>query len=105
MPVRTSKGVIFGIDGVANAETVAHTYADRKQKLIDEPIARRTFAVFPDSVRLLEGLKTHGIRVAASSSKNANPVLRLILFCIRYVIRCPRHEPLRSGFRPWQAGA
>src|SRR3982750_4365407 len=34
--------------GVANAETVVHAYAERKQRLIDELIARRAFAVFPD---------------------------------------------------------
>jgi beta-phosphoglucomutase len=67
--------------GVANAETVVHAYAERKQRLIDELIARRAFAVFPDAVRFLEALKAHGIRIAAaSSSKNANPMLRLIPF-------------------------
>ncbi len=67
--------------GVANAETVVHAYAERKQKLIDELIARRAFAVFPDAVHFLEALKAHGMRAAAaSSSKNANPMLRLIPF-------------------------
>ena len=67
--------------GVARAETAVHAYAERKQKLIDGLIAKRAFAVFPDAVRLLEALKAHGIRTAAaSSSKNANPMLRLIPF-------------------------
>ena len=67
--------------GVLDAEAAVHAYAERKQKLIDELIAKRAFAVFPDAVRFLEALKTHAIRVAAaSSSKNANPMLKLIPF-------------------------
>ncbi len=67
--------------GVPNAETAVRAYAERKQRMIDELIAKRAFAVFPDAVRLLEALKAHEIRVAAaSSSKNANPMLRLIPF-------------------------
>jgi beta-phosphoglucomutase-like phosphatase (HAD superfamily) len=69
-----------GLD-VPNAETAVNAYAERKQKLIDELIAKRAFAVFPDAMHLLEALKAHGLRVAAaSSSKNANPMLRLIPF-------------------------
>jgi beta-phosphoglucomutase len=67
--------------GVANAEGVVHAYAENKQKLIDQLIAKGAFAVFPDAVLLLEALKAHAIRVAAaSSSKNANPMLKLIPF-------------------------
>jgi beta-phosphoglucomutase family hydrolase len=67
--------------GVPNAETAVHAYAERKQQLIDQLIAKRAFAVFPDAMHLLEALKAHGIRVAAaSSSKNANPMLQLIPF-------------------------
>ena len=66
---------------VPDAERVAPVYAERKQQLIEELIATRQFAVFPDAVHFLEAVRAHGIRAAAaSSSKNANPMLRLIPF-------------------------
>lgn len=67
--------------GVPDAERLARVYPEGKQQLIDELVATRQFAVFPDAVRFLETLRAHGIRAAAaSSSKNANPMLRLIPF-------------------------
>jgi beta-phosphoglucomutase len=67
--------------GVPDAERVAPVYAERKQQLIEELIATRQFAVFADAVRFLQAIRAHGMRTAAaSSSKNINPMLRLIPF-------------------------
>lgn len=67
--------------GVPDADRAAVSYAEKKQALIDELIAARQFDVFPDATRLLQAVRAHGLRTAAaSSSKNANPMLALIPF-------------------------
>ena len=67
--------------GVPDADRAAVGYAEKKQALIDELIAARQFDVFPDATRLLQAVRAHGLRTAAaSSSKNANPMLALIAF-------------------------
>jgi beta-phosphoglucomutase len=63
--------------GVADAAHRVQAYAAGKQKLIEHLIAEGTFEAFPDAVRLAAGLHSAGLRLAlASSSKNADPMLR-----------------------------
>lgn len=65
--------------GVPDAKQQAVVYAQRKQKRLEELIASRSFNAFPDAIRFVQAVKTLGLRMAvASSSKNANQMLRLI---------------------------
>ncbi len=65
--------------GVPNAERQAVTYAERKQKRLEELIATRSFTAFPDAIRFVHIVRTLGLRMAvASSSKNANRMMQLI---------------------------
>jgi beta-phosphoglucomutase len=63
--------------GVSDPEgLLAEAYADAKQAMIKELIARGRFAAFADGTRLLLQLKAAGVRLAAaSSSQNANALL------------------------------
>lgn len=64
---------------VPNAETRAATYAARKQKRLEALIAQGSIAAFPDALRLVQALDRLGWPMAvASSSKNANGMMRLI---------------------------
>ncbi len=64
----------FGVPDPDGAR--ARAYAEAKQAMIVELIARRAFTVFEDGRRLLLRLKQAGVRLAAaSSSKNANDFL------------------------------
>lgn len=57
----------------------ARQYADAKQAMIRELIARGAFHAFPDGIRCLLRLRAAGLRLAAaSSSKNANDFLKRI---------------------------
>src|SRR6185437_8716109 len=65
--------------GVPDAERQAVTYAERKQKRLEELIATRSFTAFPDAIRFVQVVRTLGLRMAvASSSKNANRMMQLI---------------------------
>jgi HAD superfamily hydrolase (TIGR01509 family) len=57
----------------------APAYAALKQRRVDELIAARAFAPFPDALRFVCALKAAGLRLAvASSSKNATALLAAI---------------------------
>jgi len=67
--------------GVPDAEQQAVVYAQRKQKRLEELIAAASFAAFPDAIRFVEAVDGLGLPIAvASSSKNANQMIRLIRF-------------------------
>jgi beta-phosphoglucomutase len=54
-------------------------YAERKQRRLEELIAAGEFTAFPDALRFVRAVGTLGLRLAvASSSKNANEMMRLI---------------------------
>jgi beta-phosphoglucomutase-like phosphatase (HAD superfamily) len=65
--------------GVPYAERRAVAYAQRKQKRLEELIASASFAAFPDAIRFVEAVDDLSLPMAvASSSKNANLMMRLI---------------------------
>ena len=65
--------------GIQDAAARAIAYAERKQHILEELIAAGEFTVFPDALRLARALADAGMRLAvASSSKNANQMMRLI---------------------------
>jgi beta-phosphoglucomutase len=65
--------------GVADAEREAVAYAERKQKRLEELIAEGSVTAFPDALRFVQAVAALGWPMAvASSSKNANGMLRLI---------------------------
>jgi beta-phosphoglucomutase len=65
--------------GVPDAEQQAVVYAKRKQKRLEELIVAGSFAAFPDAFRFVEAVDGLGLPMAvASSSKNANQMMRLI---------------------------
>lgn len=65
--------------GVPDAAAQAGAYAARKQHLLEELIAAGAFAAFPDAVRLAQALHARGLKLAAaSSSRNASAMLRLV---------------------------
>jgi len=67
--------------GVPDAEQQAVVYAQRKQKRLEELIAAASFAAFPDAIRFVEAVEDLGLPMAvASSSKNANQMMKLIHF-------------------------
>ena len=65
--------------GVANVAQRTEAYAERKQQILEALIAARDFTVYPDALRFARALVGRGIPLAvASSSKNANQMMRLI---------------------------
>ena len=65
--------------GVANAVERAEAYAEHKQQILEALIAARDFTVFPDALCFAQALAAKSIPLAvASSSKNANQMMRLI---------------------------
>jgi HAD superfamily hydrolase (TIGR01509 family) len=57
----------------------ATAYAEAKQRRMTDLIAAGSFTAFPDAIRFIRAAIAAGLRVAAaSSSKNANTMLRLI---------------------------
>jgi HAD superfamily hydrolase (TIGR01509 family) len=65
--------------GVPDAAGKVVAYADRKQKRLEELIAEGDVKAFPDALRFVQALADLGWPMAvASSSKNANGMLRLI---------------------------
>jgi beta-phosphoglucomutase len=66
--------------GVADAAGHVDAYAERKQARLEELIAGGHVAAFPDALRFVAALSALGWPMAvASSSKNANAMLRQIL--------------------------
>ena len=67
--------------GVPDGDRHAAAYADRKQARLIELIAAKDFSAFPDALRLVRNMDRLGWPMAAaSSSKNANGMLRLVPF-------------------------
>lgn len=65
--------------GVADAERQAPEYAGRKQARLEELIHAGSVAAFPDALRFVAAVLALGWPMAvASSSKNANAMLKLI---------------------------
>jgi beta-phosphoglucomutase len=65
--------------GVADAERQSVPYATRKQKRLEALIAEGNVTAFPDALRFVQAVAALGWPMAvASSSKNANGMLRLI---------------------------
>ena len=65
--------------GVPDAQRQSALYATRKQARLEDLIAANDFHVFQDALRLVRAIEGLGWRMAvASSSKNANGMLRLI---------------------------
>lgn len=64
---------------VPDLDTRVITYADHKQAMVVKLIADGKFTAYPDALRLVLGLRDKAILVAAaSSSKNAEPMLSQI---------------------------
>jgi beta-phosphoglucomutase len=67
--------------GVKDAAGQTAGYAERKQTRLEELIAAGTVSAFPDALRFLRSVRAMGWRMAvASSSKNANGMMRSIRF-------------------------
>jgi HAD superfamily hydrolase (TIGR01509 family) len=65
--------------GLPNAERQILAYAERKQERLEELIHAGHVTAFPDALRFVQALQLQGWRMAvASSSKNANDMLRSI---------------------------
>lgn len=65
--------------GVPNADREAISYAERKQKRLEELIEEGSIAAFPDALRFVQALAALGWPMAvASSSGNANEMMRPI---------------------------
>jgi beta-phosphoglucomutase len=65
--------------GVQDAAQQAATYAERKQKVLEEVIHAGSVAAFPDALRFVQAVGALGWPMAvASSSKNANQMMRPI---------------------------
>ena len=87
--------------GVLDAARLAGVYAERKQKRLEELIDAGSVAAFPDALRFVQAVSALGWNIAAaSSSKNANAMMRTIrldsgqsLFDIFNVNVCGRDLP------------
>lgn len=67
--------------GVKDAAEQTAGYAERKQRRLEELIAAGSVSAFPDALRFLGSIRAMGWRMAvASSSKNANGMMRSIRF-------------------------
>jgi beta-phosphoglucomutase len=65
--------------GAPDVDQQAIVYAQRKQKRLEALIAAGSFTAYPDAIRFVLSVKALGFRMAvASSSRNANQMLRLI---------------------------
>jgi beta-phosphoglucomutase len=66
--------------GVPHAAERVAVYAERKQKCLESIIAAGGVAAFPDALRFVQAVLAAGLRLAvASSSKNANQMLKLVV--------------------------
>lgn len=67
--------------GIPDAEQQAVAYGERKQKRLEALIAAGAVSAYPDALRFVRSVAALGFRMAvASSSKNANGMMRLIDF-------------------------
>jgi beta-phosphoglucomutase len=65
--------------GVPDLPRRAETYATRKQSMIVKLIEAGEFVAYPDALRFILAVRARGMEVAAaSSSKNATPMLRQV---------------------------
>jgi beta-phosphoglucomutase len=65
--------------GVPDAGRQAATYAERKQKRLEELIEAGTVTAFPDALRFVQAVAALGLPMAvASASKNANQMMQPI---------------------------
>ncbi len=65
--------------GVPDAERQAYSYAERKQKRLEELIQAGEFSGFPDALRFVQSVADLGWPMAvASSSKNANGMMKAV---------------------------
>jgi beta-phosphoglucomutase len=65
--------------GVEDAGRLAAAYSERKQKRLEELIDAGSVSAFPDGLRFVQAAQNLGLRmVVASSSKNANAMMRMI---------------------------
>ena len=79
--------------GVPDAERQAVSYAERKQKRLEELLEEGSIAAFPDALRFVQAVAALGWPIAvASSSKNANGMMR----SIRLELWSKPPRPLRS---------
>ena len=66
--------------GAVDAERQARSYAERKQKRLEELIQAGEFSAFPDALSFVQSVVNLGLPMAvASSSKNANGMMRTVL--------------------------
>ena len=74
--------------GVANAASQAELYAKRKQARLEALIEAGCVAAYPDALRFLSAVQALGWPVAAaSSSKNANPMMQVIRYDAEHTLR------------------
>jgi beta-phosphoglucomutase len=64
--------------GVPETERQAVIYAENKQKRLEELISAGSVAAFPDALRFVRAIGALGWPAVASSSKNANQMMRQI---------------------------
>lgn len=65
--------------GVADAMRQAPIYAERKQTRLEAIVRAEGVSAFPDALRFVEATLRLGLKLAAaSSSKNANPMMRSV---------------------------
>lgn len=94
-------GALAGLEyfKVPDAQARAQTYADHKQALLLSLIEAGDFEAFPDALRFVMAVKAAGIPIAAaSSSKNANLMLRQIRLDTFAEREGLHHDFLRPGF-------
>ncbi len=73
--------------GVPNAQGQAELYAERKQACLERLIKAGCMTAYPDALRFLRAIQALGWPVAAaSSSKNANPMMQLIPFGAEHML-------------------
>jgi HAD superfamily hydrolase (TIGR01509 family) len=73
--------------GVPNAERQAELYSERKQARLEKLIKAGCVTAYPDALRFLRAIRALGWKVAAaSSSKNANPMMHLVHFDLDHML-------------------
>ena len=90
--------------GVPEAERQAVIYAENKQNRLEELIHAGSVAAFPDALRFVQAIDTLGWPMAvASSSKNANQMMRQIHVDTGRSSRYLQRQRMRSRFAAGQA--
>jgi beta-phosphoglucomutase-like phosphatase (HAD superfamily) len=83
---------------VPDVDSRVNTYADRKQSMVVGLIEAGEFTAYPDALRLVLAVRDRGILVAAaSSSKNAEPMLRQIRLDTFAEQQGPRYDDITPG--------